>query len=571
MNNNNIHPLVSICCITYNHEKYIRDAVEGFLMQKTDFPIEILIYDDASTDKTAEIIREYEAKFPDIIRPLYQTENQYSRGVRIIAPQFNFPRARGKYIAMCEGDDYWTDPFKLQKQVDFLERNQDFAICFHNMQIVYEDNPYLNRISNINQQEITTIETLAYRNYIYTASCIFRNCISELPDWLYQCPIGDYPLHLLNAQYGKIKFIDELMGVYRIHKGGIWGHTSLSYRLEKWAELLDIISNKFSEDINQILNNQLFNIYFQLAEYYLKNRDSEKCKLYLMKIISDNPNYLLEAIKTMMQEKTEGIRIQNSYSYKLGNIILDPIRRIRSIAKYFIRSLNTFRYQARDIFLQNESLKKPGINSAKISIIIPTLSKDSQADHLPKLKQLLSEYLPNQEYNNYEALVYCDGFNPLVEKMVAILGDNRIKVYATDCTIGKLGHPQTRMGIAIASGDFFVRMNDDNKPYKNYLHTLISSFDEESGITYGRIIYKGEAKKAHNGSLKYSYVIPGDKKGLLKRGNVDCMNYMIKMDVAKKYMDYWHDDYAADWHFLEALLNNDIKAKFIDRIIGEKF
>ena len=120
MRDENNEILVSICCITYNHEKYIRDAIEGFLMQKTDFPFEVLIHDDASTDGTADIIREYETKYPDIIKPIYQTENQYSKGIKISAT-YNYPRAKGKYIALCEGDDYWIDPYKLQKQVDFLE------------------------------------------------------------------------------------------------------------------------------------------------------------------------------------------------------------------------------------------------------------------------------------------------------------------------------------------------------------------------------------------------------------------------------------------------------------------
>ena len=117
----NERPLVSICCLAFNHEPYIREALEGFLMQKTDFPIEVLIHDDASTDGTASIIREYEERFPDIIKPIYQTENQYSKGIKNISGIFNFPRAKGKYIAMCEGDDYWTDPYKLQKQIDFLD------------------------------------------------------------------------------------------------------------------------------------------------------------------------------------------------------------------------------------------------------------------------------------------------------------------------------------------------------------------------------------------------------------------------------------------------------------------
>ncbi|HHX61228.1 MAG TPA: glycosyltransferase [Epulopiscium sp.] len=105
-------PLVSICCLAYNHEKFIRQALDGFIMQESNFPIEVLIHDDASTDDTANIIREYEKKYPEIIKPIYQTENQYSKGVGI-SVTYNFPRAKGKYIAMCEGDDYWTDPYYL--------------------------------------------------------------------------------------------------------------------------------------------------------------------------------------------------------------------------------------------------------------------------------------------------------------------------------------------------------------------------------------------------------------------------------------------------------------------------
>lgn len=115
-------PLVSICCTTYNHGKFIQDAIEGFLMQKTNFPIEIIIHDDASTDNTATIVKQYAEKHPGLIITILQTINQYSQGIKPW-PNFVFPKARGKYIALCEGDDYWTDPLKLQKQVDFLEGN----------------------------------------------------------------------------------------------------------------------------------------------------------------------------------------------------------------------------------------------------------------------------------------------------------------------------------------------------------------------------------------------------------------------------------------------------------------
>ncbi len=132
------NPLVSISCITYNHAPYIRECLDGFMMQQCNFDFEVLIHDDASTDGTQEIIKEYQAKYPNIIKPILQTENQWSKGVRGMNPRFNFPRAQGKYIAMCEGDDYWTDSLKLQKQVDILERHPEIDICSHPSCRLYE-------------------------------------------------------------------------------------------------------------------------------------------------------------------------------------------------------------------------------------------------------------------------------------------------------------------------------------------------------------------------------------------------------------------------------------------------
>ena len=127
--------VVSVLCIAYNHEKYIRSALDGFVNQKTNFRYEVLINDDASTDHTAAIIAEYEAKYPDIIKPVYQTENQYSKGV-FITKSILFPRSKGKYTAICEGDDYWCDENKLQKQVDFLESHEGYAACVHNTRLL---------------------------------------------------------------------------------------------------------------------------------------------------------------------------------------------------------------------------------------------------------------------------------------------------------------------------------------------------------------------------------------------------------------------------------------------------
>jgi glycosyltransferase involved in cell wall biosynthesis len=283
------HPLLSVCLITYNHVNYIRQAIDGVLAQKVNFSWELIIADDFSTDGTREIVLEYKNKYSDFIKLILQKKN--------VGPAQNWmdliTRPQSKYVAYFEGDDYWTDPHKLQKQVDFLEKNPDFAICFHNMQIIYDDEPHLNCTSNINQREITTIEDLAWGNYIYTASCIFRKYFNELPPWHSDCPVGDYPLHLLNAQYGKIKFINEVMGVYRIHAGGIWENKSFIYRIEKWVEMLEIISDKFSSNVNKILNKSLCNTSYDLVAHYLKNSDDEKSRYYLMKFKKYNRQWFL--------------------------------------------------------------------------------------------------------------------------------------------------------------------------------------------------------------------------------------------------------------------------------------
>ena len=136
---------VSVLCLAYNHEKYIRETLEGFVMQKTDFSFEVIINDDCSTDATASIIREYEEKYPGIIRPIYQGENQYSKGVQIIK-DILVPKANGEYLAFCEGDDYWNDAYKLQKQYDVLQVHQECSMSTHKVKCCNEDGSPNDRI-----------------------------------------------------------------------------------------------------------------------------------------------------------------------------------------------------------------------------------------------------------------------------------------------------------------------------------------------------------------------------------------------------------------------------------------
>ncbi len=210
---------VSIICDTYNHEKYISQCLEGFLMQKTNFNIEILIHDDASTDNTATIIREYEAKHPDIIKPIYQTENQYSKHKSgYIWRTIQFPRAKGKYVALCEGDDYWTDPLKLQKQVDFLEANEDYGLIHTDAKQYCQS---LGKFRKVKRNSINSLDDLIIDNHIYTLTTCFRNdLLKDYLDNFYpqipKFPFEDYQLWLYFFSKAKGYHLQEVTGVYKV-------------------------------------------------------------------------------------------------------------------------------------------------------------------------------------------------------------------------------------------------------------------------------------------------------------------------------------------------------------------
>ena len=220
----NENVMVSICCITYNHEKYIRDAIESFLMQNTNFKYEIIIHDDASQDKTSSIIQEYANKYKNIIKPIYQDENQYSKG--IIVSQIVYKKAKGKYIILCEGDDYWTDCNKLQKQFDFLENNPDYIATAHWCEVVDKfgnvsnDYPHKYKVFNFNKKIYTLkdykknnipghINTIMYRN-IY-----LENKYDYGKMYLASKLVGDRTTYLILSLLGKIYIMSEFMSCYR--------------------------------------------------------------------------------------------------------------------------------------------------------------------------------------------------------------------------------------------------------------------------------------------------------------------------------------------------------------------
>ncbi len=242
-----IEPLVSICCITYNHENYIRDAIEGFLMQKTSFPIEIIIHDDASTDNTAQIIKEYEDKYPDLFCNIFQNENQWSKGGGSIFARFVYPQARGKYIALCEGDDYWTDPLKLQKQVDFLEENSEYSLVWSDVDKLIQDSAVTyNRVLSNLPIKNTLDDFLVRAWYIATCTWVYRTDIFDVNSNKYPFretySVGDFRLLLIALDQGKVcKYPNpESTAMYRVLKNSASHFKSFNQILKYQKGILQI-------------------------------------------------------------------------------------------------------------------------------------------------------------------------------------------------------------------------------------------------------------------------------------------------------------------------------------------
>lgn len=235
--------LVSIVTLAYNHEVYIRECLEGLIAQKTDFIFEVVIHDDASIDRTASIIREYEVKYPHIIKPIYQSDNQYSKGVSI-GKKYVYPRARGKYIALCEGDDYWTDPYKLQKQVDFLEANPDYVFSNSDVDVYYDSTGKTTTNENVRIKAknktgvVTGMDIITNDYYVRTLTTLFRKDIlleyinSEAADKYYnKLLMGDRPLWIFLAHKGKFHYLSESTATYRIHDDSATHQTNLKKSL----------------------------------------------------------------------------------------------------------------------------------------------------------------------------------------------------------------------------------------------------------------------------------------------------------------------------------------------------
>jgi glycosyltransferase involved in cell wall biosynthesis len=234
--------VLSVCCLAYNHEPYIRNALDAFVGQQVRFRMEIIIHDDCSTDKTTAIIDEYQNKNPELIKVIRQSENQYSLGIK---PIFNyvFPAARGKYIALCEGDDFWTDPYKLQKQVDFLENNPQYSGAYHATQVMNEIDGTTRLFRPELKVQYTAEDTFSTTALFHTSSIVFRTEALLYPHFLKNIVSGDMALFSILTAYGPLGLVEGVMSVYRKNSTGVTESSFIrnSYH-EKRIELMQYLN-----------------------------------------------------------------------------------------------------------------------------------------------------------------------------------------------------------------------------------------------------------------------------------------------------------------------------------------
>ena len=298
-------PLVSIFTLTYNHAPYIRQCLDGFLMQKTDFPFEVIVNDDASIDGTTEIVREYERKYPEIIKPIYHSENCFSKGERGFWSRYCLPKSRGKYIALCEGDDYWIDPLKLQKQVDFLEANPEYGLVhtYFNYvdtqsRVIPPPEPFYEKLQARVFDGYVWDYYLVNPGFILTCTCMFRRSLYRKEEQTF----FDHGLFMMIARQSKVHCLREVTAAYRRNPdGAIMTNNQYYIQLSKRVRLYQIyyfIKKRFVESYywgnSDVWNNVIISFAHIVIDFFRQRLDRKDIRL-LFEIISVKHSLIFSA------------------------------------------------------------------------------------------------------------------------------------------------------------------------------------------------------------------------------------------------------------------------------------
>ncbi len=296
-------PKVSVLMLVYNHDAFIRQALDSILIQEVNFDYEIVVGDDCSTDNSLSILKEYAVKYPNKLKIISHTSNVgiYQNLLAV------FQSCKGQYIAMLEGDDFWTSSTKLQQQIDFLDKNPDFSICFHRVSVFNNQNSKL--IYNFpkkNYKLISTVDDLLKHNFIQTCSVVYRNgLIKTIPEWFSSLKLADWPLHILHAEHGKIGYINQIMGAYRVHGKGVWSGNNLTYRNTEVIKMLEAINLHTKQKYIDIINATITNLYFDIVRLAIDTKNwnnfTNYFETFVCRSINRNKDYKIKMLRIKLK------------------------------------------------------------------------------------------------------------------------------------------------------------------------------------------------------------------------------------------------------------------------------
>ena len=279
-----VKPKVSVCMITYNHEKFVAQAIESVLMQQVGFPIELIIGEDGSSDHTARIVNEYQEKFPDIITAICREQNI---GARKNSDDVR-RRVRGDYIALLEADDYWIDPLKLQKQADFLDSHPEYMGCGGYAQVVDQaGTPTGGMLPPDPPPEKIELHDVLRKNHLPTGSVLFRkqpNHAAMMEEWLADLPIGDWPTWIKLTMTGPFHFFHETLSAYRLHEGGVYSAQVTEKKALICINCFEILRSRLPDDLHSIVDETIYNWMARAAVACLMENRKRNALKYLFKM-----------------------------------------------------------------------------------------------------------------------------------------------------------------------------------------------------------------------------------------------------------------------------------------------
>lgn len=484
---------VSVLMLTYNHSQFIAQAIESIICQKTNFEFEIVIGDDCSKDNSQDIIREYALKYPNYIKTILREQN--------IGMMNNFidvlSQCKGKYIAICEGDDYWTNDSKLQIQADYLDRNNAVNVCFHNAIITYDDgsfpdhtfysnNPiYPNNIKHPN--EITTLDDIVLGNYIQTCTCMFRNgAIKEFPKWFTEQTLGDWTLHILNSITGNLGYIENVMAVYRVHSGGVWSTKNDKNKIENTIQILEILNEHFEKKYESKIVQKIKDLYTSLARVfivdtnkYLQDSDFESALdssleainvlskinssrqgLYLIQAVCQaNLGYLDEALESVTNEMI--LFPDNEEAYELQEKISELLEKQNV-------NLSYSKYKK-----ESES----GKFDFDVSIIIPVYNNCTLTS------QCINAIIDNSGTEvNYEIIIVDNASTDLTKQIITDLQIeyNNLVYFENKENLGFA--KACNQGIANRKGKHVLLLNNDTVPHAGWLKGIMEEMITDRAV-----------------------------------------------------------------------------------------